>query len=147
MTDSCTGCHSEATAGDVHSLRKARGADYDGDGDTAEPLAAEVEGLAGDLLAQIRLVASGAGTPLVYDGWYYPYYFNDLDEDGVGDPAELISPNRFTGWTPALLKAAHNHQIYQKEPGAWAHNTNYIVQLLVDSLEALGADVSGASRP
>ena len=31
------------------------------------------------------------------------------------------------------LRAAFNYQYYQKEPGAWAHNNKYIVQILYDS--------------
>ena len=34
-----------------------------------------------------------------------------------------------------------------KEHGAWAHNTDYRAQLLIDSIEALGTDVSGYNRP
>jgi hypothetical protein len=45
------------------------------------------------------------------------------------------------------MKAAHNFQIWVKEPGAWAHNTNYIAQLLIDSIEDLGGDVSSFKRP
>ena len=45
------------------------------------------------------------------------------------------------------MKAARNYQISKKEPGAWAHNFDYVVQLLIDSIEDLGGDVSGYVRP
>jgi hypothetical protein len=45
------------------------------------------------------------------------------------------------------MKATHNFQISQKEPGAWAHNFDYMAQLLIDSIDDLGGDVSGYVRP
>ena len=36
------------------------------------------------------------------------------------------------------LRAAFNYQYYQKEPGAWAHNNKYIVQILYDSIAGPG---------
>jgi hypothetical protein len=46
-----------------------------------------------------------------------------------------------------LLRAAYNYQWAQKDPGAFAHNGQYIVQVLQDSLEDLGVDVAGMTRP
>jgi hypothetical protein len=45
------------------------------------------------------------------------------------------------------VKAAHNFQLSVKEPGAWAHNFDYAAQLLIDSIENLGGDVSPYVRP
>jgi hypothetical protein len=45
------------------------------------------------------------------------------------------------------LKAAYNYQYAQKDPGAFAHNAKYVLQVLYDSLEDIGADVSGMTRP
>jgi hypothetical protein len=45
------------------------------------------------------------------------------------------------------LRAAYNYQYYQKEPGAWAHNNRYIVQILYDSIQDLGGDTMGLTRP
>ncbi len=53
----------------------------------------------------------------------------------------------FATWTPRLLRAAYNHQYVQKDPGAFAHNGKYILQVLYDNLADLGADVSGMTRP
>jgi hypothetical protein len=52
-----------------------------------------------------------------------------------------VSANAFAPFTPALVKATHNYQLSKKDPGAWAHNFNYIGQLLFDSVE----DVSGSA--
>jgi len=144
---SCTGCHAEATAGDARSIRFNRALDYDGDGSNTEPLADEIAGLAGALMAAMQTHAGMGGNPLVYEGHTYPYFFIDTDGDGLADADELTYANRFTAWDEFLMKAAHNFQIAQKEPGAWAHNTHYTAQLLIDSMEDLGYDVSGFSRP
>ena len=36
-----------------------------------------------------------------------------------------------------MMKASFNVQMWHKEPGAWAHNTPYILQLLHDSVDDL----------
>ena len=60
---------------------------------------------------------------------------------------ETVSTNGFSAWTPALMKAAFNYQLSRTEPGAWAHNFDYIAQLLYDSVEDLGASLGGLARP
>jgi hypothetical protein len=45
------------------------------------------------------------------------------------------------------VKAAHNFQISRVEPGAWAHNFDYMAQLLFDSTMALKGDGAGMTRP
>lgn len=57
------------------------------------------------------------------------------------------SANSFKGWTNELMIAAHHFQMFQKEHGAWAHNTDYMAQLLFDSIDALGGDVTTFNRP
>lgn len=138
----CATCH--ADAGDTAGIRNLHLLDYDGDGDVGESLSAEVDTLAAALLAQLQLTALGAGAPLCYDGHRYPYFIADTDGSGSCDADE---GEGFSGWTPELLGAAHNYQISQKEPGAWAHNFDYMAQLLIDSIEVLGGDVSGYVRP
>ncbi len=143
VTPACKTCHSEATLGDVSSIRKLRPLDYDGDGNNKEPLRDEVAGLAAILLARIQAVAFANGQPIAYRADAYPYFFHDANGNGAVDPGE----GKYTAWTPGLLKAAHNYQVSQKEPGAWAHNTDYTVQLLIDAIADLGGDVSGLNRP
>ena len=53
----------------------------------------------------------------------------------------------YTNWTPRLLKAAYNYQYSQKDPGAFAHNGQYVIQILFDSLKDVGASTSGMTRP
>ncbi len=49
------------------------------------------------------------------------------------------------------MKAAYNYQFITKDPGAYAHNGAYAIELLQDSLNDLGAkvkvDLGKAVRP
>jgi len=134
----CRGCHTGVT--DVEEIRVNSNEDYNGNGTVLESLHDELAGLSAALYAEIRAAADDNGTPIFYDANVYPYFFKD---NGAG----ANFGNRFTAWTPALLKASHNYQHSQKEPGAWAHNFAYIAQLVIDSIEDLGGDVSGFVRP
>jgi len=143
---SCTGCHNTATtAADIRG--SSHGADYDGDGAADEPLAGELEGLSALLLAEMQTVATANGFPICYGASSYPYWFADTNGDGTCDPGEAIYPNQYGNWTDALSRAAFNYQFAHVEPGAWAHNFDYMTQLLYDSIEDLGGDVSGLTRP
>jgi predicted CXXCH cytochrome family protein len=161
----CTGCHEPATSNHTFQIadvwaptcqtchndqagpeqvRIVHLADYDGDSNPSETLAAELDGLARLTLAAMRTQAT-----LCYDEHSYPYWFNDNagSTDGycAGDDANF--GNQFQGWTPTLMKAAHNFQLHTKDPGGYAHNFDYLAQLLIDSVEDLGGDVAGLVRP
>jgi predicted CXXCH cytochrome family protein len=140
----CTICHADAN-GDPTRIRLRHPADYDGDGNTSEPLADEIAGMAGKLLAAMQVKAGG----LCYGPGAYPYFFKDSDGDGkpLCSAAEAVASNAFAGWTADLVKAAHNYQITRTEPGAWAHNFDYVGQLLYDSTVALRGDAAGMIRP
>jgi hypothetical protein len=45
------------------------------------------------------------------------------------------------------MKAAFNYQLSRKDPGAWAHNFDYVAQLLYDGIADLGASVTNLTRP
>jgi uncharacterized protein with von Willebrand factor type A (vWA) domain len=84
------------------------------------------------------------GKPVAYDAHAYPYFFNDLNGDGTWQIAdEAKFPNSYKSWTPRLLRAAYNYQFLAKEPGAYAHNPRYAMQLAYDSLEDLSSKGSG----
>ena len=91
-----------------------------------------------------RYAAEVAGTALVYDGESYPYFFADQNGDGVKDTADGSSV-AYNAWTPRLLRAAYNWKLVTADPGAFAHNPAYALQLLYDSIEdmtvALGEDI------
>jgi hypothetical protein len=118
--------------------------DYDGDGDVLEGIYHEIEGLQAILYQAIQ---SYARTPIAYDEHVYPYFFVDTDGDGEVDPGEAIYSNQYNAWTPRLLRAAYNHQFAAKDPGAYAHNSRYVLQVLYDSLYDIDGDTAGIVRP
>jgi Cytochrome c7 and related cytochrome c/Doubled CXXCH motif (Paired_CXXCH_1) len=140
----CSVCHADA-GGDPKNIRVIHTLDYDGDGNTGEPLAAEIDGLAASALAAMQAVAPAPG--LCYAPGIYPYFFKDTDGDKSCSAAEAVSSNGFSTWTAALSKAAFNYQLSRTEPGAWAHNFDYMAELLYDSTADLGGDVSHLKRP
>lgn len=148
----CAACHRSVT--DKASLRRIRfsKADFDGNGNTSEGIAQEIANLHARLLAAIMAYGRAvAGKPIVYDAHAFPYFFNDTNGNGVADKGETIVPNRYNAWTPRLLKAAYNYQFVAKDPGAYAHNPVYTLQILHDSLADLGArvkvELAGSERP
>ena len=145
---SCKLCHQSApTPEDIRSATK-HGTDYDGDGSASEQLRGESAGLASDVLAEMHAVVVAAGGPgICYDAHSYPYFFVDTNGNADCDVGEAVSSNGFKAWTAGLMKAAHNFQISQKDPGGWAHNFDYLAQLLIDSMEDLGGDISSYERP
>ena len=124
-------------------IRPASIPDYDGDGNTSESIEHEIDGLEEALYAQIQAYAENIlGLPIVYDGHTYPYVFNDTNANGEVDPGEAIYPNRYISLNASLLKATYNYQMSQKEPHGFIHNSRYIAQLLVDSIEHLGGNIA-----
>lgn len=130
-TDSCATCHG---TDDAEAIRYGDPIDYDGDGDTAEGMAGEIATLTEALYAQLQTYAAANGGAIEYNSAAYPYFFG---ADGKG----------YATWTPRLVKAAFNYQYTQKDPGAFAHNGKYIIQILIDSIEDLGGDVTAYTRP
>jgi hypothetical protein len=144
-TELCAACHGGAT--DPQSIRMGT-TDYDGDGDTTEGMSGEVATVAEALYpAILNYAADTIGTPIVYDPHTNPYYFIDGNANGVADPEEVNRDNRYATWTPRLLRAAYNYQWFQKDPGAFTHNGKYMLQVLYDSLNDIGGDVTALTRP
>ncbi|MCL4249418.1 MAG: hypothetical protein KJ065_14830 [Anaerolineae bacterium] len=124
--------------------------DYDGDGDAEEPIRDEVMALEDALLAEIQKYATEtAGTPIIYESHTHPYWYIDGNGNGVVDEGEVTGDTRYVTWTPTLLQAAYNYQYIQKDPGVFAHNGDYALQILYDSLEAIGGPeaVANFTRP
>jgi hypothetical protein len=148
--EACADCHDDVDIESVADLQNIRYYfdDWDGDGDTEEGIANEITTMQEALLAAMHEYSSATvDSSIIYSDLSYPYFFIDTNGDGVADPEELTEENRFASWTPRLLRAAYNYQYSSKDPGAFAHNGQYIVQVLFDSLEDLGADVSSMTRP
>lgn len=145
--EACSACHTNVeTYEDLHSIRMSE-TDFDGDGDASEGLAGEVETMRDALYPALQAYAADRlGAPIVYDAHAYPYFFND-DGNGEVDEGEANYGNRYSSWSPTLLKAAYNFQYASKDPGAFAHNGKYVLQLLYDSIQAVGGSTSGMTRP
>ncbi len=77
----------------------------------------------------------------------HPYWFVDKDGDGKVDKDDKGANVRYAAFTPKLLRAAYNYQFSVKDPGAFAHNAKYILQALYDSIEDIGGDLTGLTRP
>ncbi len=133
--EQCSTCHTAVeTLEDLEAIRMST-QDYDGDGDTDEGIAGEVETMREALYEAMQAYAADVvGTGIVYDAASYPYWFTEDEE-------------RYATWTPRLLRAAYNYQYATKDPGVYAHNGKYILQVLYDGLEDMGVDVSGMTRP
>jgi hypothetical protein len=130
--DACAACHTGIEAADEIRMDTT---DFDGDGDTAEGLAGEVETLHEALYAALQAYATDViGTPIEYNAHAYPYWFTTDGE-------------RYGTWTPRLLQAAYNYQYVAKDPGSFAHNGKYVIQVLFDSLADVGGDTTGMVRP
>jgi hypothetical protein len=139
--EKCAGCHTGVTQ--VEDLKNVRmnGSlkDYNGNGDVKEGIAAEIKGLQDSLYASIQAYAKEvAGTPIVYDAATNPYFFV-ADASGAIAKDDKGANVRYNKFTARLLKATYNYQVSVKDPGAFAHNGKYIIELLYDSLADLNA--------
>ena len=142
----CTECHTMATD-DPREIRVDT-TDYDGDGDMDEGIVEEIESMHGVLLEVVQAYAANRiGTPIAFDPHVYPYFFADTNDDGAADPEEAVFENAYNVWTPRLLRAAYNLNYVSHDPGAYAHNSTYVLQALYDSLADIGGDVAGMVRP
>jgi hypothetical protein len=144
--ESCATCHGDASDPNDPETYRKDATDWDGDGDVTEPVKEEIASFATALYAGIQAYAKDAGTPIIYSAASYPYYFVDANEDGAPDAGEN-GPLGYNAWTPNLLKAAYNYQYYQKDPGNFAHNAKYMMQVLYDSIKTVGGDTTGLTRP
>lgn len=144
--EDCGTCHSGVeTEEDLKNIRVTSG-DFDGDGNTTEGVAGEVATMQEDLLVAIQAYAQDTvGTAIAYNADSYPYFFTDANSNGEVDEGE----GSYASWTPRLLRAAYNYQWVEKDPGAFAHNGKYIIEILYDSLSDIGGEeaVSGMTRP
>ncbi|MGB2808951.1 MAG: cytochrome c3 family protein [Sedimentisphaerales bacterium] len=139
--ETCRFCHNVVNG--PRDIRRDTSTDYDGDGSSTEPLVEEIDDMHHDLYEAIQAYASTViGVPIVYDsGWYV-----DTDGDGEPDEDELDRSNRYASFSPRLYQAVYNYHFVKKDPGGYAHNGTYILQVLYDGIESLGGDVSLMTR-
>jgi len=137
--ENCVSCHKV----DILAAIRTSTIDFDGNGNTTEGVAAEINTLHAALEKAIQAYANEVvDKPIIYAPGVYPYFFNDDNANGVGEPDETIYPNSYKSWTPRLLKAAYNYQFVAGDPGAYAHNPRYTIQILIDSIADLATKVA-----
>jgi len=148
----CSPCHHNVVDyRDLESVRMAD-VDWDGDGDSKEGVADEIDSLHQLLYRTMQDYAKSViGTPIGYLAGGSLHFFVDTDGDGQLSPDESKFGNRYLEWTPRLVRTAYNYHFVQEDPGSYSHNPSYILQILYDSLrdlsEQVAVDVSVLSRP
>ncbi len=146
----CAACHSNVTGYTDYRDVFVDGIDYDGD-DIVEGLYHEIEGVTELLYASLQSYAMETlEEPIIWAN-SYPYFFNDLNGDGIADEDEANFGNSYKSFTPRLMRATFNYQFSRKDPAAYIHNGKYMLQLLYDTIEDLSevveVDMSGLVRP
>jgi hypothetical protein len=151
---SCATCHTGvASVADLRTIRMPGSfVDYDGDGDVTTGIYTELANLRAILFGMIQSYAREVvGRPIGYAD-ANPYYYFDLDDDGVISASERTRANAYAAFTPRLLAAAYNYQVAKKDPGGYTHNAKYLIQIVYDSIEDLAGAlpsraVAGLVRP
>lgn len=147
-TERCDTCHTMVKGkDDLHNIRYLGSlTDFDGNGNITEGIYYEVQGVLAKLYSGIMAYgANVVGTPIGYDEFAYPYFFKDLNGDGVIDSSEAVSANGYNQFTPRLLRACYNFQVVKKDPGGFAHGGKYLIELMYDSLEDLNSAMPGGA--
>jgi hypothetical protein len=151
VKERCVSCHgndvSQTFQGadpekfDFEQIRPGNIPDYDADGNTRESLKDELLGLQAILYAQIKAYMLSIGMPVVYSPDAYPYWYKDTNANGILDPSEATAANS-ARFDAKGLRAAYNYHTMVKEPHAFIHNARYAAQILVDSIQHVGGDIS-----
>jgi hypothetical protein len=148
----CNTCHTGVT--DFKDIRYVGSqVDYDGSGDLNKGMYYVIQSIMDKELATIqRYARTVLGKAIGYDGATSPYWFFDINGDGVISADEAVSTNSYNAFSVRLLKAAYNYQVAKKDPNNFAHNGKYIIELLYDSIADLNTklaaptDLSAMSR-
>lgn len=131
----CQTCHQADSPQNIRIARQS----YDGSGSTSVGIRSDIAANAATLLDLIHdYSAEVAGVPVVYDGTHHPYFFADANGDGAVDTADG-KPVVYNAWTPRSLRTAFNWKLVTADPGNYAHNPYYALELLYDSI----VDLSG----
>jgi len=131
IENKCYGCH------DQHSLELVETGCTECHASVPDT-SATISALADDLYEAIQTNAAANSTAIIYESLTYPYFFKDTNANGDVDEGEASYSNQYKGaWTPSLLKAAYNYQLVLKDPGAYAHNSRYIKELIAASIADL----------
>lgn len=138
----CAICHVNVVDKEDFRAIRMQTIDFDGNSDVAEGIYYEISALTSRLLKALQEYAREiSGTHIVYAD-RFPYFFVDANQDGSANPEETNFSNRYTAWTPRMLRAAYNYQFAKKDGGGYVHNPRYMIQLLHDSLVDLDSHIN-----
>lgn len=143
--DECVDCHEDLDEDDpdLETIRFDEDfdpVDYNGNGDVEEGVAFEIatyEQLLFDSI--LEYAANEIGTPIGF-GSSYPYWFVDSNANGMIDPDEASRDNAYPSWTPTLLRGVYNYMFFHYTPGSYAHNPDYALQVLYDTIADIGGE-------
>jgi hypothetical protein len=148
ISSTCTYCHVNSTS--VDDLTPAFRPEDNYDSDPTTKPKAELGVFQARLLAAIQAyckTATDSGVTganyVAYNAAAYPYFVVDANKNGVWDPGETTGPKFDT----KTFRATFNYNFTVKEPGCWAHNPKYTLQILYDSIQDLGGNLTGLIRP
>jgi hypothetical protein len=138
----CEPCHSNVVSyANLFEIRESE-LDHDGDGVLDEGILREIEALHAALYDAIQTYADEvAGAPIVYAD-SFPYWFVDTNANGEADEGETGFANQYNAWTPRLVRTTYNYHYVLEDPGGFAHNAPYVLQLIYDALADLGEQVT-----
>jgi hypothetical protein len=142
--EACKACHGDVAMDDLRGMSST--GDYNGNGDTKEGMRAEYRVLRDVLYTELQKYAKTTGTGITYNPDVYPYWFVDANGDDKADEADGKTV-AFSAWTPRLMKAAYNYNFLRKNPDVHIHNGKYGIQIVIDTIEDLGGDVTKFVRP
>lgn len=129
----CLTCHE---TGDP-ALIRVQNVSFDGSGKLSQGISRDIEANAELLMTMIKAyTAEVLGTPIVYDGAHYPYFYADTDGDGRPDTADGRGV-QYPTWSPRLVRTVYNWKFVTADHGIHAHNPPYALELLYDSIADL----------
>jgi len=131
--ETCLTCHQADSPEDIRITRQS----YDGSGNTSVGIRSDIDANAARLMNMIMAYTNDVvGAPVIYDGTRYPYFFADANGDGAIDLVDG-NPVPYDSWTPRSLRTAFNWKLVTADPGSFAHNPQYSLELLYDSIQDL----------
>jgi hypothetical protein len=141
--DACKGCHTNVE--DVEDLEAIRFAsnttDWNGNGNVTEGVALEIDGLREALYLAIQAGAEQAGTPILYDAGAYPYWLWTWTRTAAAERRGQW------GTTRGRLVAESCLQLPYAAKSVPSPTIQVRLQFLYDSIQDVGGDVAGFTRP
>jgi hypothetical protein len=90
-----------------------------------------------------------SGANICYDSVRQGFYAEPGNTTGLCATGASAPLKSWVGYDPKMSRAAYNmtFQNAGNDPGYWAHNFDYVAELLYDSITDLGGNAVGLTRP